>query len=79
MMNYPHRKFVTLRWTTIVKSSIVRFNLDIFASRAKTREAQLQVEVAQLKYMMPRLIGLNASLSRQAGGIGSKGPGGKEN
>ena len=48
--------------------------LDIFASRAKTREAQLQVEVAQLKYMMPRLIGLNASLSRQAGGIGSKGP-----
>ena len=51
--------------------------LDIFASRAKTREAQLQVEVAQLKYMMPRLIGLNASLSRQAGGIGSKGPGEK--
>ena len=52
--------------------------LDSFASRAKTREAQLQVEVAQLKYMMPRLIGLNASLSRQAGGIGSKGPGEKK-
>ena len=52
--------------------------LDIFASRAKTREAQLQVEVAQLRYMMPRLIGLNASLSRQAGGIGSKGPGEKK-
>lgn len=52
--------------------------LDIFASRARTREAQLQVEVAQLKYMMPRLIGLNASLSRQAGGIGSKGPGEKK-
>ena len=52
--------------------------LDIFASRAKTREALLQVEVAQLKYMMPRLIGLNASLSRQAGGIGSKGPGEKK-
>ena len=52
--------------------------LDIFASRAKTREAQLQVEVAQLKYMMPRIIGLNASLSRQAGGIGSKGPGEKK-
>ena len=52
--------------------------LDIFATRAKTREAQLQVEVAQLKYMMPRLIGLNASLSRQAGGIGSKGPGEKK-
>ena len=52
--------------------------LDIFASRAKTREAQLQVDVAQLKYMMPRLIVLNASLSRQAGGIGSKGPGEKK-
>jgi len=52
--------------------------LDIFAKRAKTREAQLQVEIAQLRYMMPRLIGLNASLSRQAGGIGSKGPGEKK-
>ena len=52
--------------------------LDIFASRAKTREAQLQVEVAQLKYMMPRLIRRNASLSRHAGGIGSKGPGEKK-
>lgn len=52
--------------------------LDIFARRAKTREAQLQVEVAQLRYMMPRLAGLNASLSRQAGGIGSKGPGEKK-
>ncbi len=52
--------------------------LDIFAKRAKTREAQLQVEVAQLRYMMPRLIGLNASLSRQAGGIGSRGPGEKK-
>ena len=52
--------------------------LDIFAKRAKTREAQLQVEIAQLRYMMPRLVGLNASLSRQAGGIGSKGPGEKK-
>jgi len=52
--------------------------LDIFATRAQTREAQLQVEIAQLKYMMPRLIGLDASLSRQAGGIGSKGPGEKK-
>ena len=52
--------------------------LDIFAKRAQTREAQLQVEIAQLRYMMPRLIGLNASLSRQAGGIGSKGPGEKK-
>ena len=52
--------------------------LDIFAKRAQTREAQLQVEIAQLRYMMPRLVGLNASLSRQAGGIGSKGPGEKK-
>ena len=52
--------------------------LDIFAKRAKTREAMLQVEIAQLKYMMPRLIGLGASLSRQQGGIGSKGPGEKK-
>lgn len=44
--------------------------LDIFARRAKTREAQLQVEIAQLQYLMPRLIGMNASLSRQGGGTG---------
>lgn len=44
--------------------------LDIFARRAKTREAQLQVEIAQLQYLMPRLVGMNASLSRQGGGTG---------
>lgn len=44
--------------------------LDIFSRRAKTREAQLQVELAQLQYMLPRLIGLHASLSRQGGGTG---------
>ncbi len=44
--------------------------LDIFGRRAKTREAQMQVEVAQLQYMLPRLVGLHASLSRQGGGTG---------
>ncbi|RCX16500.1 GTP-binding protein HflX [Fontibacillus phaseoli] len=46
--------------------------LDIFDQRAKTREAQLQVEVAQLKYMLPRLVGLRESLGRQSGGVGTK-------
>lgn len=49
--------------------------LDIFAQRAKTKEAQLQVEVAHLQYMMPRLIGLRESLGRQSGGIGTKNKG----
>ncbi|MBU1020331.1 MAG: GTPase HflX [Firmicutes bacterium] len=52
--------------------------LDIFASRAKTKEAMLQVEIAQLEYMLPRLAGLTPSLNRQQGGIGSKGPGEKK-
>lgn len=49
--------------------------LDIFAQRAKTREAQLQVEVAQLQYMLPRLVGLRESLGRQGGGVGTKNKG----
>ena len=48
--------------------------LDIFAQRAKTKEAQLQVEVAHLQYMMPRLIGLRESLGRQSG-VGTKNKG----
>lgn len=44
--------------------------LDIFARRARTREARMQVELAQLQYMLPRLVGLRASLSRQGGGTG---------
>ena len=44
--------------------------LDIFARRAQTKEAQLQVQLAQLQYMLPRLVGLRASLSRQGGGTG---------
>lgn len=45
--------------------------LDIFARRAKSREAKLQVEVARLQYMLPRLVGLHAALSRQGGGSGA--------
>lgn len=49
--------------------------LDIFALRAKTREGKLQVELAQLKYALPRLTGKGKQLSRQGGGIGTRGPG----
>ena len=49
--------------------------LDIFARRARTREGKLQVELAQLKYLMPRLVGASAALSRLGGGIGTRGPG----
>ena len=49
--------------------------LDIFAQRARTREARTQVELAQLLYLMPRLTGMWTHLSKQYGGIGTKGPG----
>jgi GTP-binding protein HflX len=49
--------------------------LDIFARRARTREGKLQVELAQLKYVMPRLVGSATALSRLGGGIGTRGPG----
>ncbi|MCA1059030.1 GTPase HflX [Rossellomorea aquimaris] len=49
--------------------------LDIFAGRARSREGKLQVELAQLQYLLPRLIGQGASLSRLGGGIGTRGPG----
>jgi GTP-binding protein HflX len=49
--------------------------LDIFARRARTREGKLQVELAQLKYLMPRLAGSSTALSRLGGGIGTRGPG----
>lgn len=52
--------------------------LDIFAQRANTREGKLQVELAQLKYRLPRLIGLGSHLSRLGGGIGTRGPGEKK-
>ena len=49
--------------------------LDIFARRARTREGQLQVELAQLQYFLPRLAGSSDALSRLGGGIGTRGPG----
>jgi GTP-binding protein HflX len=49
--------------------------LDIFASRARTREGRLQVELAQLRYLLPRLAGHGAEFSQLAGGIGTRGPG----
>jgi GTP-binding protein HflX len=49
--------------------------LDIFARRARTREGKGQVELAQLKYLLPRLVGAGAALSRLGGGIGTRGPG----
>lgn len=52
--------------------------LDIFASRATSREGKLQVELAQMRYMLPRLLGQGTSLSRLGGGIGTRGPGEKK-
>src|ERR1700729_1278968 len=49
--------------------------LDIFAQRAQTKEGKLQVELAQLKYLYPRLVGKGDMLSRLGGGIGTRGPG----
>jgi len=49
--------------------------LSIFAERAKTRESKLQVEVARLQYLLPRLIGANENLGRQSGGVGTKNKG----
>ncbi|MBZ4645100.1 MAG: GTPase [Petroclostridium sp.] len=49
--------------------------LDIFAARALTKEGKIQVELAQLKYMLPRLVGVGSALSRLGGGIGTRGPG----
>lgn len=52
--------------------------LDIFAARASTREGKLQVELAQLRYRSTHLIGMGSILSRQGGGIGTRGPGEKQ-
>lgn len=57
---------------TIDRSTLI---LDIFALRARSKEGKLQVELAQLKYRLPRLTGMGASLSRLGGGIGTRGPG----
>ena len=58
--------------TVLDRSALI---LDIFAQRAKTKEGRLQVELAQYQYLLPRLSGMGASLSRQGGGIGTRGPG----
>ena len=58
--------------TVLDRSALI---LDIFAQRAKTKEGRLQVELAQYKYLLPRLSGMGASQSRQGGGIGTRGPG----
>lgn len=58
--------------TVIDRTALI---LDIFAQRARSAEGRLQVELAQLKYRLPRLAGMGRLLSRQGGGIGSRGPG----
>ena len=58
--------------TVLDRSALI---LDIFARRAKTKEGRLQVELAQYQYLLPRLSGMGKSLSRQGGGIGTRGPG----
>lgn len=73
---------LTARQTTVIEEVIdakvidrVQLILDIFAARATSKEGQLQVELAQLSYMLPRLSGQGVDLSRLGAGIGSKGPG----
>ena len=61
-----------LNVTTIDRSDLI---LDIFAARAKTAQAKVQVELAQYQYILPRLKGMWKHLERQGGGIGSRGPG----
>ena len=58
--------------TVLDRSALI---LDIFAQRAKTKEGRLQVELAQYQHLLPRLSGMGKSLSRQGGGIGTRGPG----
>lgn len=58
----------TLEMPIMDRSSLI---LDIFAARARSREAKLQVEVARLQYMLPRLVGMHQALSRQGGGSGA--------
>ena len=58
--------------TVLDRSALI---LDIFAQRAKPKEGRLQVELAQYQYLLPRLSGMGKSLSRQGGGIGTRGPG----
>ena len=73
---------LTARQTALIEEVVnvkvidrVQLILDIFALRAKSKEGQLQVELAQLSYLLPRLSGQGASMSRLGGGIGTRGPG----
>ena len=59
-------------WKTVDRPLLI---LDIFAQRARSREGKLQVELAQLDYRLPRLVGRGTQLSRLGGGIGTRGPG----
>ena len=61
-----------VRVKTIDRTQLI---LDIFAQRAKSQEGKVQVELAQLRYLMPRLVGKGVMLSRLGGGIGTRGPG----
>ena len=61
-----------LRVKTIDRTQLI---LDIFAQRARSQEGKVQVELAQLRYLMPRLVGKGVLLSRLGGGIGTRGPG----
>ena len=63
-----------LKCRVVCRTEII---LDIFAKRAKSKEAQIQVELAQLRYTLPRLKGLGEALSQTGGGIGTRGPGEK--
>ncbi|PYQ44950.1 MAG: GTPase HflX, partial [Acidobacteria bacterium] len=62
----------TVERKTVDRTQLI---LDIFARRARTREGRLQVELAQLDYLLPRLTGKGVLLSRLGGGIGTRGPG----
>ncbi len=64
----------TLKCRVVGRTEVI---LDIFACRAKSAESKIQVELAQLKYLLPRLKGLGGVLSRLGGGIGTRGPGEK--
>jgi len=61
-----------LKVKTIDRTQLI---LDIFAQRARSREGKVQVELAQLRYLLPRLVGKGIALSRLGGGIGTRGPG----
>ncbi|MDZ7830752.1 MAG: GTPase HflX [Desulfobacterales bacterium] len=62
----------TIEFKVIDRTQLI---LDIFAQRAQSREGKLQVELAQLKYLLPRLVTKNTAMSRLTGGIGGRGPG----